>query len=273
VPDGAFAIGKINGLQASLDSKYSTANPPPTQPAPSNMVTTDTSQTIGGTKTFNLAPLVPDASFAIAKVSGLQTSLDSKYSSANPPPAGAAPGNMATLDTVQTFTAIKSFSGEVDIIAAPEPPPPAAGTVTIYASNDANGLSRARIKHSDGTVSAIRAIEPYIMAVTGALTVATGKSRIYLEDNYVVESIRASVNTAPAGASVLVDVNLNGTSIFTTQANRPTIVAGANTAAATMGAGTTTAVASGQYLTVDVDQIGSTTAGADLTVVIRLRRT
>lgn len=183
-----------------------------------------------------------------------------------------APTPGVTLDTAQTITGVKTFTGEIDIISGNLPTTPLANTVTLYAINDANGNSRLRLLHSDGTTSAIRAIEPYIMSVTGALTVATGKSRVYLEDNYVVESIRASVNTAPAGASVIVDVNLNGTSIFTTQANRPTIVAGANTGLATLGAGTTTAIATGQYLTVDVDQIGSTTAGADLSVVIRLRR-
>lgn len=109
------------------------------------------------------------------------------------------------------------------------------------------------------------------MAVTGNLTVQAGKSRIYVENASVIESVRASVNTAPAGGPVTVDVNLNGTSIYGTQANRPNIIAGANTALG--GAPTSTAVAAGQYITVDVDAIGTTTAGADLTVVIRLRRT
>jgi hypothetical protein len=33
-----------------------------------------------------------------------------------------------------------------------------------------------------------------------------------------------------------------------------------------------TAVASGDYLTVDIDQIGSTVAGSDLNVIIRFKR-
>lgn len=112
--------------------------------------------------------------------------------------------------------------------------------------------------------------EPYIFAVTGALTVATGKSRIYMEAAYAVETIRAAVNTSPAGASVLVDVNKNGTTLFTTQANRPTIAAAGNLS--TVLAPDVTTFAAGDYLTVDVDQIGSTTAGSDLTVTVRLRR-
>jgi hypothetical protein len=40
-------------------------------------------QSISGVKTFSDAPAVPDASFAIAKVSGLQTALDAKANSAD----------------------------------------------------------------------------------------------------------------------------------------------------------------------------------------------
>jgi hypothetical protein len=62
-----------------------------------------------------------------------------------------------------------------------------------------------------------------------------------------------------------VDVNKNGTTIFTTQANRPTIAIGANTA---LGTPDITALAQNDYLTFDVDQIGSTVAGANLTVQV-----
>ena len=36
--------------------------------------------------------------------------------------------------------------------------------------------------------------------------------------------------TPPAGAALVVDVNKNGTTIYTNQANRPSIAAGANSA-------------------------------------------
>lgn len=40
-------------------------------------------ETVAGIKTFTSAPVVPDASFAIAKVDGLQTALDAKANSAD----------------------------------------------------------------------------------------------------------------------------------------------------------------------------------------------
>jgi hypothetical protein len=61
-----------------------------------------------------------------------------------------------------------------------------------------------------------------------------------------------------------VDVNLNGTTIFTTQANRPAVTAGTN--GGSLAAPNVTAVPNGGYLVVDVDQVGSGTPGADITV-------
>jgi hypothetical protein len=112
--------------------------------------------------------------------------------------------------------------------------------------------------------------EAHTYSVGGNLTVQQGKTRIYFEENYVVLTIRASVNTAPTGTPILVDVNKNGTTIFTTQANRPNIAVGTFTDTANNPDVTT--FAAGDYMTVDIDQIGSTVAGADLTVHIRVEK-
>jgi len=73
--------------------------------------------------------------------------------------------------------------------------------------------------------------------------------------------------TAPTGADMIADLNLAGTSLWnTTQANRPTIAA-----AATSGTGTafdTTSLSDGDVLTLDIDQIGSTLAGGQITLIL-----
>lgn len=70
--------------------------------------------------------------------------------------------------------------------------------------------------------------------------------------------------TAPTGASLLVDINKNGTSIF--GAPKITLPAGSNgPVVATNFASPPTAVRLDR-LTVDIDQIGSGTAGQDVTV-------
>lgn len=103
---------------------------------------------------------------------------------------------------------------------------------------------------------------------TGALSVQTGTHRMYVEHGSTILAVRAAVGTAPTGAAILVDVNKNGTTIFTTQANRPSIAAAGFTALA--AAVNVPALAPGDYLTVDVDQVGSTVAGSDLTVTVEV---
>lgn len=81
-----------------------------------------------------------------------------------------------------------------------------------------------------------------------------------------IEEIFLSVNTAPTGADLIADIHKNGTTIFTNQANRPTITAGAYT-----GFTTTIDVPTwnnGEYLQLGIDQVGSIANGSDLSVHI-----
>lgn len=106
----------------------------------------------------------------------------------------------------------------------------------------------------------------------GTLAVSTGTMRLPIDGTYTVIGARLAVGTAPAGSSIIVDIHKNGTTIYTNQANRPTIAAGATTG----GPGTApdvTALAAGDTLTVDIDQIGSGTPGADLTVSVVVSKT
>lgn len=105
--------------------------------------------------------------------------------------------------------------------------------------------------------------------VAGVLTAAAGV--IKYSPGYAAEivDVKARVGTAPTGADLLVDVNKNGTTIFTTQAARPSIAI--NGTVSTNGTPAVTSLAATDELTVDVDQIGSTVAGSDLTVEIHIR--
>ena len=107
----------------------------------------------------------------------------------------------------------------------------------------------------------------YLWGVSGGLTVTTGTARMYNDTgaSRTISAVRASVGAAPAGSAVIVDVLKNGTTIFTGGTGRPSIAAGSNTATGTPAV---TSWASGEYLTVTVAQIGSSTAGSDLTVQV-----
>ena len=102
----------------------------------------------------------------------------------------------------------------------------------------------------------------------GDVAVGSNPLRIYnsFGENKTISEVFLSANTPPTDSSIIVDIHKDGTTIFTTQSNRPAIAAGANT-------GNTTTIevpiwAVGEYLKMDIDQIGSGTAGSDLTVHI-----
>lgn len=116
-------------------------------------------------------------------------------------------------------------------------------------------------------ITAAAPVTSRTFSTTGTAVVATGAHRLYNDTGgtLTVTTVRAAVGTAPTGAALVVDVNKNGTTIFPTQANRPSIAAAGFTATGTPGV---TGWAAGEYLTVDVDQVGSTVPGSDLTVTV-----
>jgi microcystin-dependent protein len=101
---------------------------------------------------------------------------------------------------------------------------------------------------------------------SGAISTATGGLRVYndLGEDLTISQVRISAGTAPTGSTLIVDLNQNGTTVFTTQANRPAIAISGNTAVNAAAPDVAT-WAAGNYLTYDVDQIGSTVAGSNLT--------
>jgi hypothetical protein len=103
--------------------------------------------------------------------------------------------------------------------------------------------------------------------VAGALSAVSIAPPVPAAAAYTLTGVRLAAGTAPVGAAVLVDVNKNGTTVFTTQGNRPTIADGA-TSGGPGAAPNVTTVAAGDKITIDVDQIGSGTAGSDLVVVV-----
>jgi hypothetical protein len=105
-----------------------------------------------------------------------------------------------------------------------------------------------------------------VFTVPGTLSVGTGASKFYIPGAITLGNVRASVGTAPTGTDIIIDVNKNGSTVFTTQQNRPKIYAGQ-----TLVSNSTpniTEFNEGDYITVDVDQIGSLNPGQNLTVQI-----
>ena len=83
-----------------------------------------------------------------------------------------------------------------------------------------------------------------------------------------ITAVWISVGTAPTGSAILVDVNHNGTTIFTTQGNRPSIAIDGFVSTRNTSADGAIRIPNGDYLTFDIDQKGSTIAGSNLIVTV-----
>lgn len=80
---------------------------------------------------------------------------------------------------------------------------------------------------------------------------------------FTLRSATGRVRVAPAGAALIVDLRINGASIFASQSEMVNIAAGSQQ---DVSAVKNAAVAAGDVLTLEIEQVGSTTAGSDLTV-------
>jgi hypothetical protein len=121
------------------------------------------------------------------------------------------------------------------------------------------------------TVHSLRT-ESFLLACsdeTSLLTTGTAKTTFRMPYAFTLTEVRASVNTAPTGAILTVDINEGGATVLTTKL---TIDIGeltsttAATAAVIGGAGP--ALADDAEITIDIDQIGSTVAGKGLKVTL-----
>jgi hypothetical protein len=141
--------------------------------------------------------------------------------------------------------------------------PPSGYTKLFFKSGDLMFL-----RTSAGVERQIAPLIPYAFSYTGTLAVTTGAHRLYNDTGgaLTIKAVRASVGTAPTGATVVCDVKVDGTTIFSVTANRPTIAISGNTNKTT-GMSTTT-IADGSYFTADIVSVGSTVPGANLTVQI-----
>ena len=97
------------------------------------------------------------------------------------------------------------------------------------------------------------------------LTTGTTKETIRAPYAFTLTDVRISVNTAPTGSVLTVDVNESGTTVLSTKV---TIDASEKTSetAATPPVISDSAIADDAELTFDIDTVGSTTAGKGLKI-------
>jgi hypothetical protein len=100
--------------------------------------------------------------------------------------------------------------------------------------------------------------------LVGGATLVYG---LHMPYDFDLIDVRLSVTTAPVGQDAIIDVNQNGTTIFTT---RPHIDDGEKSSftSSTPGTLSVTSLSEDDLMTVDIDQAGTTTSGGGLKVVL-----
>lgn len=106
---------------------------------------------------------------------------------------------------------------------------------------------------------------------TTALTTGTAKVTFRMPYAFTLTAVRASVTTAPTGSTLVVDINEDtgsgATSILSTKLSID-ISEKTSTTAATQPVISDASLADDSEITIDIDQIGSTIAGAGLKVYL-----
>jgi len=175
----------------------------------------------------------------------------------------ARSGDKITLTNTVTDTNTQLTTEQVqDIVGA------------MFSSNTETRIS-ATYEDSDGTIdlvvddmnSTARSLTIACSDETSDLTTGTAKATFRMPQAATITAVRASVTTAPAGSALTVDINESGSTILSTKL---TIDAGekTSTTAATAAVISDASIADDAEMTIDIDAIGSSTAGAGLKVTI-----
>ena len=103
---------------------------------------------------------------------------------------------------------------------------------------------------------------------TTALTTGLAKATFRMPFDMTLQGVSASVTTAPTGAALIVDINDGASSVLSTKLSIDATERTSATAA-TPAVISDPALAEDAEITIDIDQVGSTIAGAGLKVTLR----
>lgn len=167
--------------------------------------------------------------------------------------------------------AVDAMNNGVEMTERASPSTPGANKLHLYCK-DKDGIPTLYVINDAGTDYELSESKPaFIFTVPGSLYTTTSATPILIAHKAMtIIKAYAAVKTVPIDADIIVDINKAGTSIWSgDQTKRLKIIDSASSG--TQDQFTTTALAEEDQLTLDIDQVGSTTTGADLTVVLRCK--
>ena len=187
-------------------------------------------------------------------------------------------GTLSLTDSSTNYAVVNISTGAIS-----------TSTATTNWNDTANYVRAYKLTTSGGVVTAVEdhragpggvhggaggggaSTESIIIAVgdeTTPITTGTAKVTFRMPYAFTLSAVRASVTTAPTGQTIIVDINESGSTIMTT--NKLSIDASekTSTTAATQPGITDSALADDAEITIDIDQVGSGTAGTGLKVTL-----
>jgi len=178
----------------------------------------------------------------------------------------------AKLDNmVANDRAVDAMTNGIELTERADPSTPASNKIHMYAK-DKSRVPSIYVINDAGTISELSEQRPtFLLPVMGTLVVGASVTPI-IPANRALTIVKAYavLKTGPVGDDLILDINKNGTSIWaSTQANRLTVTDG-NTSASQTSFDTTSLVDE-DSITLDVDQLGSSTGGSDLSVYLRCK--
>jgi hypothetical protein len=189
-------------------------------------------------------------------------------------PVAASGGDAQTADPLSQFASTTSDqlagvisdetgSGALVFATSPTLVTPALGTPASGVLTNCTGLPVAGLASFVGLPVSIQLA---CSDEATALTTGTAKLTFRMPHAMTVTAVRASVGTAPTGSALVVDIN-EGTTILSTKLSIDATEK-TSTTAATPAVISDTALADDAEITIDIDQIGSTIAGAGLKITL-----
>lgn len=178
----------------------------------------------------------------------------------------------AKLDNmVANDRAVDAMFNGIEFTKRADPSTPAANKIHLYAKDKA-GIPALYAINDQGTVYEVRASRPTFMFPSIGGVITGSDQFALLPSPFTLEIVKAYavVKTVPTGADIIVDILKNGISIWaSTPANRLTISAGASTGS--QSSFDTTTITEEDTLIPSVAQVGSTVAGAGLSIFLRCK--
>lgn len=105
------------------------------------------------------------------------------------------------------------------------------------------------------------------------VTNAVGTAKFPIKGGtFQITTVAIAAASAAASGTLFVDVNKNGTTIYGTQANRPSVTTTSTNGIGSAGAHTATTVTDGDWLTLDLEGTYTGVTGP-VVVVVRMKRT